>query len=671
MPFNVGILILSDTCFKDKSADKTTSAIRELLNQYHDSYTVTKTSIIPDRIDEIQSVISNWTKTEDLRLILTCGGTGFTTNDVTPEAIKPMLEKEAPGIIHAMLTESFKITPFAMMARPVAGVRNKSLIITLPGSPKGSKENLSSIIKTLPHALVQLENTDARAIHKKMNRTLKDALPNTEIKESNSDQDQSHIHDHSHEGKRDKITGRVGCGVARHSLQSNDLNAPVTQRARESPYPIISVHDAYELIEKFTPGSSTVEIDIRDSLFTGCVIAEDIYSPVDVPNFRASIVDGYAVINSDGAGTYPIVSISHASAKSEERTLKSGEIARITTGAPVPQGANAVVMVEETQLVSQTEDGSEEKEVRILASGVEENDNIREVGSDLQKGALILAKGSRISAHGGEVGLLASVGIHKVKVFKKPTIGVLSTGDELKDVSLEGDLRYGEIYDSNRPTLISTIKNTGYEAVDLAIASDSKDTLETLIISAFKDHNVDYLITTGGVSMGEMDLLKPTIERTLGGDIHFGRVKMKPGKPTTFATIKFEGVTKVIFALPGNPASASVCYHVFVLPSILKFQGVIPKDGAPLPSLPLINVKLAGTFKLDSRRPEYQRVYVYQTGHMELIAESTGFQRSSRIGSFKGANGFLCLPSAEEHGSKTASAGSIMKALLIGPIDSA
>lgn len=673
--FNVGVLIVSDTCAKNNTLDKTLPEVAlylEKINetkQYHDrKFKITNELIVPDNIDEIQNIISKWTAGDDLRLILTCGGTGFTTNDNTPEAIRPLIEKEAPGIVHAMLSGSLKITPFAIMSRPVAGVKNKSLIITLPGSPKAAKENLDSIIATLSHALVQIENKDARALHKKMNRTLNDEKPDSNMDDkSHHNSHHNHHHGHAHHNDHKHHHAHKGCGIARHKLISNEFDAPVTQRARQSPYPIISVDEAFKKIADNTPSSELINMLITDPKLVGSVIAETIYSKNNVPNFRASIVDGYAVCSSDGPGTYPVVYMSHASKLNTKRILYPGEISRITTGAPIPEGADAVIMVEETQLVSLTEDEKEEKEVLILARDVKPGDNIREIGSDLKKGTKLFEPGMVISGNGGEVGLLASIGIDRLLVHEKPRIGILSTGDELKNVSDCGELKYGEIYDSNKPVLSSIIKSGNFDCVDLGIAGDSKDSLEELIFKAFENDDLDYLITTGGVSMGEMDLLKPTIERVLGGIIHFGRVKMKPGKPTTFATLEHKGKIRVIFALPGNPASASVCYYLFVLPSILKFQGLKPsKKGSILPSLPQIKVKLSDDFKLDSARPEYQRVNIIQNEMMEFVAMSTGFQRSSRIGSFQGANGLVFLPSAADYGDTIMKSDSVMEAMLIG-----
>jgi gephyrin len=262
---------------------------------------------------------------------------------------------------------------------------------------------------------------------------------------------------------------------------------------------------------------------------------------------------------------------------------------------------------------------------------------------------------------GGEIGLLAAVGVAEVKTYRRPVVGVLSTGDEIVEHNRPGGLRLGEVRDTNRPTLISAARGWGYEVVDLGIASDKPGALEETLRQALRQ--VDLVITTGGVSMGELDLLKPTIERSLGGTTHFGRVAMKPGKPTTFATVPVknndgERVSKVIFSLPGNPASALVCFHLFVLPSLHKLSGVEP---AGLTGVPVV---LSHDFPLDRARPEYHRAIVSVGKDGTLSAASTGGQRSSRVGSMKGANALLCMPSGTEPLRK----GSRVEALLMGDV---
>jgi gephyrin len=246
-------------------------------------------------------------------------------------------------------------------------------------------------------------------------------------------------------------------------------------------------------------------------------------------------------------------------------------------------------------------------------------------------------------------------------------VGVLSTGDEIVEHIRPGDLRHGEVRDTNRPTLISAAKDWGYEVFDIGIASDKPGKLEETLRESLRQ--VDVIITTGGVSMGELDLLKPTIERALGGTIHFGRVAMKPGKPTTFATVPVknnagERASKVIFSLPGNPASALVTFHLFVLPSLQQMEGKSP------PGLAKVKVVLAHNFALDTMRPEYHRVVVSVNEEGVLMATSTGGQRSSKVGSLRGANALLCLPSGSPSGigSQILRKGAKLDALLMGNV---
>ncbi|KAK3706923.1 hypothetical protein LTR37_012422 [Vermiconidia calcicola] len=557
------------------------------------------------------------------------------------------------------------------MSRPVAGVRNNTIILTLPGSPKGAKENLQSVIKQLPHACQQAAGIDSRILHAGgVQKLEQDAGINGSAAGQHS-HEHSHSHSHGHDHGHGNNHSHGHAGPKAHTAPedrphiSNDPNAGPTRRYRESPYPMLSVDEALKQISDHTPAPKVVEVAVNEDL-VGSVLAEDVTARESVPAFRASIVDGYAIIASKHVlvpstkGVFPVTSISHAQA-GEVPELKTGEIARITTGAPLPPGATSVVMVEDTVLRSQTDDGEEEKEVEISTDAIEPGENVREVGSDVKAGAVILKKGEGITAVGGEFGLLASVGTREVFVFQKPIVGVLSTGDEIVQHDRQGDLRLGEVRDTNRPTLLTAVKGSGFEAVDLGIASDKPGALEQTLRDAMR--KVDVIITSGGVSMGELDLLKPTIERSLGGTIHFGRVSMKPGKPTTFATVPFkdntgERQTKVMFSLPGNPASAVVTYHLFVLPSLQQMSGISPVG------LPKIKVVLDQDVRMDPKRAEYHRVMVVAKEDGQLHAVSTGFQRSSAIGSFKGANALLCLPTREGSLKK----GEKVDALLMGKV---
>jgi gephyrin len=570
-----------------------------------------------------------------------------------------------------MLAASLAVTPFAVMSRPVAGVRNNTLILTLPGSPKGAKENLQSVIKMLPHACQQAAGMDSRTLHSGGTEKLEQ---DAGLKKENAAPLSAHSHRHRNDSSHSHGHGHSHGGHAMPKAHtspeerpmSNDPNAGPTRRYRESPYPMLSVEDALSKISEHTPEPLITSAPVDEGL-VGSVLAQDVTARESVPAFRASIVDGYAIIASkhmmvpSTKGIFPVVAISHAEAGDEADELKLGEVARITTGAPLPPGATSVVMVEDTVLRSQTEDGKEENEIEILTADIEPGENVREVGSDVQSGDVIMKRGEGITVVGGEFGLLASVGTQEVEVYRKPVVGVLSTGDEVIPHDRPGDLRLGEVRDTNRPTLLTAIQGSGFEAVDLGIASDKPGALEQTLRDAMR--RVDVIVTSGGVSMGELDLLKPTIERQLGGTIHFGRVSMKPGKPTTFATVPFKSNTgeresKVIFSLPGNPASAVVTYHLFVLPSLHKMSGISPVG------LPKVKVVLEQDVRCDTKRSEYHRVLLAVNAEGRLSATSTGGQRSSRIGSFKGANGLLCLPTTQAMLKK----GDTCDALIMGKI---
>ncbi|APA13010.1 hypothetical protein sscle_10g077800 [Sclerotinia sclerotiorum 1980 UF-70] len=670
--FKAAILIVSTTAAKDASTDSSRPVLRDVFEGTHGMWEVVETKIVSDNVMDIQRSVMSWTDQENtINVVITTGGTGFAVSDNTPEAIIPLLHKQAPGLVHGMLAASLAVTPFALMSRPVAGVRNRTIIITLPGSPKGAKENLQSILNLLPHACLQAAGANSRALHVGGVRRLeKDAgvsSAGSSPPVHSHNHGHSHSHSHGHGHSHDHNHGHVM--PVRHTAsdgnpRSNDPALGPTQRSRSSPYPMLSVDEALKLIEKYTPPPQAVKVDV-DGGIVGSVLAEDVTASEAVPAYRASIVDGYAVIATEGKsnrGVFPVASISHATA-GEHPQLQEGQIARITTGAPLPPGATSVVMVEDTVLKTMTEDGREEKEVEILADGVKPGENVREVGSDIKAGSVIMRKGEEISANGGELGLLASVGRAEVTVYRKPIVGVLSTGDEIVEHNKPGSLRMGEVRDCNRPTIMAAVRGLGFEVVDLGIARDKSGDLEQTLRDGLR--SADVVITTGGVSMGELDLLKPTIERSLGGTIHFGRVSMKPGKPTTFATVPVkdndgERVSKVIFSLPGNPVSAIVTLHLFVLPSLHHASGISPVG---LPKLP---VTLSHEFRLDPQRVEYHRAIVTMGKDGLLYASSTGMQRSSRVGSLKSANALLCLPIGSEGLPK----GTGVEAILLGRIRS-
>eukprot|EP00090_Calanus_glacialis_P034649 TRINITY_DN5842_c0_g1_i4.p1 TRINITY_DN5842_c0_g1~~TRINITY_DN5842_c0_g1_i4.p1 ORF type:complete len:345 (-),score=111.04 TRINITY_DN5842_c0_g1_i4:36-1049(-) len=332
------------------------------------------------------------------------------------------------------------------------------------------------------------------------------------------------------------------------------------------------------------------------------------------------------------------------------------EVFRINTGAPVPPGADAVVMVEETKLVKKTDDGKEELEIEILKAPLVGQD-IRPIGSDIAMGETVLSAGTILGP--GEVGLLAAVGVTEVLVSKLPRIAVLSTGNEIQEPG--EDLLPGHIRDSNKTTLLALLASNGVQAVDAGIAKDDLGTLTAALQSAFDKSDV--LVTTGGVSMGDRDLLRQVLVANFGADIHFARVQMKPGKPTTFATCTVNNQPKLIIGLPGNPVSATVTCHLYVLPAARLLAGF----SSPLPGKVRAKLVCQAPLPLDPR-PEYTRVQLsFRPGAAVADAVPTGNQISSRLASMANANGLLLLPPRSEE-MKVAPVGLECEVILIGNV---
>jgi molybdopterin molybdotransferase len=307
---------------------------------------------------------------------------------------------------------------------------------------------------------------------------------------------------------------------------------------------------------------------------------------------------------------------------------------RIMTGGTLPQGADAVVMVEDVEEI----DGR-----AFLQRRPRSGENVHPPGMDLARGQSVLCKGARIRA--AEVGLLATVGCANVPVYRKPRVAVLATGDEL--VEPEAIPPPGSVRDSNRYALMAAAEDAGAQIVWQGHARDDEVELERSMRSALAE--ADVLLTSGGVSMGTRDLIKPLLEKM--ASIHFGRVSFKPGKPLTFATTS-EG--KVAFGLPGFPVSSLVTLEVFVRPALLKM------GGAARVFRPRVEAALGHEIRPDPVRLEYQRATVTWEDH-HFVARTTGLQSSSRLMSIVGANALLEL----QPGTEPLAAGTMVWALLL------
>ncbi|XP_029982281.1 gephyrin a isoform X3 [Sphaeramia orbicularis] len=663
----VGILTVSDSCFKNLAEDRSGVNLKDLV---HDPSllggVISAYKIVPDEIDEIKETLLDWCDDQELNLILTTGGTGFAPRDVTPEATREVIEREAPGMALAMLMGSLNVTPLGMLSRPVCGIRGKTLIINLPGSKKGSQECFQFILPALPHAIdllreatVRVKSTHAALeqlpspsplltnTHSNMHSNTHTMERGTQCEEEEDEEEDRrrgrHAHNHHHHQHGSshitaaaiaaKVQSRCGSNenILRASHSAVDISK-VARRHRMSPFPLTSMDKAFITVLEMTPILGIEVINYRDGL--GRVLAQEIYAKDNLPPFPASVKDGYAVRAADGPGDRFIMGESQAG-QQPTHTVMPGQVMRVTTGAPIPCGADAVVQVEDTELLRESEDGTEELEVRIMVQARPGQD-IRPIGHDIRRGECVLSKGTHMGP--SEIGLLATVGVTEVSVHKFPVVAVMSTGNEL--LNPEDDLHPGKIRDSNRSTLLATIQEHGYPTINLGIVGDNPDDLLSALHEGIS--RADVIITSGGVSMGEKDYLKQVLDIDLHAQIHFGRVFMKPGLPTTFATVDIDGARKLIFALPGNPVSAVVTCNLFVIPALRKMQGILD----PRPTI--IKARLSCDVKLDPR-PEYHRC-ILTWHHQEPLpwAQSTGNQVSSRLMSMRSANGLLMLPPKTE-----------------------
>lgn len=353
--------------------------------------------------------------------------------------------------------------------------------------------------------------------------------------------------------------------------------------------------------------------------------AHEILSPVNVPAHNNSAMDGYAIcvdyetnIPKNAGKSFEIVGTAMAG-KPFTGSLKQGQCIRIMTGAVVPDSANAVEMQENVTV----------NDNKIsLSQTTPINNHIRLAGEDISKNQIVFAVGHKFSSI--DIGLLASLGVAKIAVWRKPKIAVFSTGDELKSVG--ETLNFGDIYESNRYTLIAMLKRLNVDIIDLGIIEDDK----TKITRAFESANkqADAVVSSGGVSVGDADYTKEVLDEL--GNIEFWKVAMKPGKPFAFGQLP----NSVFFGLPGNPVSAAVTFHQLAIPAIKKMSG--QNQIHPL----RINAKTTKKVNKRAGRMDYQRG-IAETEDGVLSVTPLSHQGSGVLSSMSSANCYIVLP--QEH----------------------
>ncbi|MES2502859.1 MAG: gephyrin-like molybdotransferase Glp [Pseudomonadota bacterium] len=380
----------------------------------------------------------------------------------------------------------------------------------------------------------------------------------------------------------------------------------------------MSVQAARLYIQQFlNPISATETVPVMQSL--GRVLANDISSPSNVPNHDNSAMDGFAIKAADADKTLKIIGTAFAG-KPYEGKLNTGECVKIMTGAVIPAGADTVVMQERVQIA---DDG-----IRLnIAPKLGEN--IRPAGDDLKIGQTVLSNGHLLRP--ADLGLLASLGLAELSVFRPLKVAFFSTGDEL--ISVGNLLKEGQIYDSNRYTLFGMLSRLGVEISDLGVVPDNPDLLEATLLNAAS--NNDVVMTSGGVSVGEADYMKTLL--TKHGQVLFWKINMKPGRPLAYGKVQGNnGQFAHYFGLPGNPVATMVSFYQFVREALITLMGSTAK------ALPMFKVECTEAIKKATGRTEFQRGFLYEDAGIWKVKPLPN-QSSGVLSSMSAANCFIVL----------------------------
>ena len=399
---------------------------------------------------------------------------------------------------------------------------------------------------------------------------------------------------------------------------------------------MLTVEEALEQILSRTRVHEPESLDVTEAL--GRILAEPVVSRREIPPWPNSSMDGYAIRAGDTlAGPAHLAVVAHiAAGVLPSRPIAAGEAARIFTGAPLPDGADAVVPQEDVEA-----DGSH---VRV-PGGIARGAFVRPRGEDVRPGDHVLSPGQRLGA--AEVGLLATLGHSPVRVYRRPRVAVLSTGNELADLGVEP--APGQIPNTNTYALMAQALEAGAEPVNLGIAPDDLEAIERRVQSGA---GADVFLSSAGVSVGEFDLVREALTRA-GAELHLWQVSMRPGKPITFGSL---GRT-LVFGLPGNPVSAMVTFELFVRPALLRMSG------SAVLHRPRLSARAQSSIPNPGYRRGYLRVRLRRAGD-GFEAELTGDQGSAILRSMTLADGLVVVP-----GNTTIAAGDPVDVILLRSLD--
>ena len=384
---------------------------------------------------------------------------------------------------------------------------------------------------------------------------------------------------------------------------------------------IMDPEDVKKIIEDIPITKNVENVSLKDSLRR--VLAEDVYATINLPPFRRASMDGYAVIAED---TFPASEDDPVSLKLLEvigagdvpgKTLVNGFCTEVSTGAPVPEGADGVVMVEFTE-----NNGGDIFIIESAAIG----QNIAKEGSDIMKGELLLSEGTRITPD--KIGVLSAIGIKNVPVYQKPRVAIISTGNEI--IGHDEELTYGKIYDINSQTISSAVRSCGCIPIHTEIVKDDYNSLKNTIIK-FKD--ADLIITSGGTSAGTGDVLREVLDDL--GEVLVHGVAVKPGKPTIIGRLNLDN-NKFLFGLPGYPVAALMVFHVFFAPFLRKMASI--NTSAGLTNKNVLTLELSRRYRPARGRKHYVLVKVEENNALPILKDS------GAITALADADGFIEVP---------------------------
>ena len=409
--------------------------------------------------------------------------------------------------------------------------------------------------------------------------------------------------------------------------QPHDSLQAIAERLQGyDPQALSADHVNAFLAELVEPVRETERVSPMEALDR--ILAEDVVSPISVPPHDNSAMDGFAFRGSEmqtGQATRLRVVGTALAGKAWAGSCGAGECVRIMTGAIMPAGLDTVAPQELVQV-----DG---EQVVIPAGLLHTGDNRRLLGEDLMAGRPALSAGTRLTP--AACGLIASLGLPQVKVWRRPRVAYFSTGDEI--LSLGEPPREGAVYDSNRYTVFGLLTRLGCEVIDLGVVKDQPELLEAAFRRAAAQ--ADAVITSGGVSVGEADYTKAMMKKL--GDVAFWRIAMRPGRPMAVGRLTAGGHSALLFGLPGNPVAVMVTYAAFVRPALQKLMGW------NAPPQPMLRARAVDTMRKKPGRTEYQRGIVERREDGELWVRLTGNQGSGVLSSMVQANGLIVLGHAQ------------------------